>query len=101
MYLTTLTFIQNGAPDMISGNLVNFRKRAKMAEVMQEIQKWQSKPFNFVRVEPIMNYLHDNLNKFNDVPDVVDVLWKRSLEREPREMEDEKMARLLQATGFM
>ncbi|KZV68790.1 ras GEF [Peniophora sp. CONT] len=100
VYLTTLTFIQDGAPNLISGNLVNFRKRAKAAEVIQEIQKWQSKPFNFARVELIADYLHENLNKFNDVPDVSDVFWNRSLEREPREREDEKMARLLQETGF-
>ena len=101
VYLTTLTFIQDGAPNLISGNLVNFRKRAKAAEVIQEIQKWQSKPFNFARVDLIADYLHEQLNKFNDVPDVSDVFWNRSLEREPREREDEKMARLLQETGFL
>ena len=67
--------------------------------MIQEIQKWQSKPFNFARVEPIAEYLHEQLNKFNDVPDVSDVFWNRSLEREPREREDEKMARLLQETS--
>ena len=101
VYLTTLTFIQDGAPNLISGNLVNFRKRAKAAEVIQEIQKWQSKPFNFARVDLIADYLHEQLNKFNDVPDVSDVFWNRSLEREPREREDEKMARLLQESGFL
>ncbi|KAI0316803.1 ras guanine nucleotide exchange factor domain-containing protein [Amylostereum chailletii] len=101
VYLTTLTFIQDGAPNNISGNLVNFRKRMKAAEVIQEIQKWQSKPFNFHRVDAIYGYIEESLNKFNDVRDVSDVFWNRSLEREPREREDEKMARLLQETGFL
>jgi son of sevenless-like protein len=101
VYLTTLTFIQDGAPNNLPGNLVNFRKRAKAAEVIQEIQKWQSKPFNFQRVDLIYDYIQEQLNKFNDIPDVSDVFWNRSLEREPREREDEKMARLLQETGFL
>ncbi|KAI0061642.1 ras GEF [Artomyces pyxidatus] len=101
LYLTTLTFIQDGAPNMVSGNLVNFRKRQKAAEVIEEIQKWQSKPFNFAKVDVIYDYIQDCLTKFNDVPDVSDLFWNLSLEREPREREDEKMARLLQETGFL
>lgn len=101
MYLTTLTAIQNNEPNKISGNLVNFRNCAKVAEVIQEIKKWQSKPFNFARVEPIADYLHDQLNKFNGVPNVSDVFWNRSLEREPREHVDEQMAILLQETGLL
>ena len=97
----TLAAIWDDTLDTISGNLVNFRKCAMAAEVILEIQKWQSKPFNFARVEAIADYLHDQLNKFNDVPDVSDAFWNRSLEREPREREDEKMARLLQETGFL
>ncbi|KAI0250783.1 ras guanine nucleotide exchange factor domain-containing protein [Lactifluus subvellereus] len=100
LYLTTLTFIQDGAPNNI-GTLVNFRKRQKAAEVIEEIQKWQSKPFNFAKVDLIHDYIMDCLNKFNNRPDVSDEFWNLSLEREPREREDEKMARLLQETGFL
>ncbi|KAH8998550.1 ras GEF [Lactarius akahatsu] len=100
LYLTTLTFIQDGAPNNI-GTLVNFRKRQKAAEVIEEIQKWQSKPFNFAKVDLIHDYIVDCLNKFNNRPDVSDEFWNLSLEREPRERDDEKMARLLQETGFL
>lgn len=100
LYLTTLTFIQDGAPNNI-GALVNFRKRQKAAEVIEEIQKWQSKPFNFAKVDLIHDYIVDCLNKFNNRPDVSDEFWELSLEREPRERDDEKMARLLQETGFL
>ena len=71
------------------------------AEVIEEIKKWQSKPFNFARVDTIYDYIQECLNKFNTIPDVSDVFWNLSLEREPREREDEKMARLLQETGFL
>ncbi|KAI0051128.1 ras GEF [Auriscalpium vulgare] len=101
LYLTTLTFIQDGAPNNVAGGLVNFRKRQKAAEVIEEIQKWQSKPFNFAKVDTIYDYILDCLAKFNDIPDVSDLFWNLSLEREPREREDEKMARLLQETGFL
>ncbi|TFY81918.1 hypothetical protein EWM64_g2092 [Hericium alpestre] len=101
VYLTTLTFIQDGAPNYVSGDLVNFRKRQKAAEVIDEIKKWQSKPFNFTKVDVIHDYIQESLNKFNDIPDVSDLFWNLSLEREPREREDEKMARLLQETGFL
>jgi len=100
LYLTTLTFIQDGAPNNI-GALVNFRKRQKAAEVIEEIQKWQSKPFNFAKVDLIHDYIVDCLKKFDNRPDVSDEFWNLSLEREPRERDDEKMARLLQETGFL
>jgi len=100
LYLTTLTFIQDGAPNNI-GTLVNFRKRQKAAEVIEEIQKWQSKPFNYVKVDQIHDYIMECLNKFDNRPDVSDEFWNLSLEREPREREDERMARLLQETGFL
>ncbi|KAH9980235.1 ras guanine nucleotide exchange factor domain-containing protein [Lactifluus volemus] len=80
---------------------VNFRKRHKAAEVIEEIQKWQSKPFNYTKVDLIHDYITECLNKFNNRPDVSDEFWNLSLEREPREREDEKMARLLQETGFL
>jgi son of sevenless-like protein len=100
LYLTTLTFIQDGAPNNV-GNLVNFRKRQKAAEVIEEIQKWQSKPFNYAKVDQIHDYIMECLNKFDNRPDVSDEFWNLSLEREPREREDERMARLLQETGFL
>ncbi|VDB85607.1 unnamed protein product [Peniophora sp. CBMAI 1063] len=100
-YLMTLMVIQESAPNTITDNLINFRKRAKAVEVVQEIQQWQSRPFNFARVELIAYYLLEQLNKFNGASDVSTVLWDLSLEREPTERQDEKMSRLLQETGFI
>ncbi|THH31171.1 hypothetical protein EUX98_g3005 [Antrodiella citrinella] len=101
VYLTTLTFINDGAEDKLAGQMVNFRKRQKAAEVIQDIKRWQAKPYNFTIVTPILNYLEDALHKYSDGVDYGDKFWELSLQREPREREDEKMARLLQESGFL
>jgi son of sevenless-like protein len=81
--------------------MVNFRKRQKSAEVIQDIKRWQSPPYNFHPVPSILSYIEDSLKQYHDQPDIADFFWNLSLEREPREREDEKMARLLQESGFL
>lgn len=46
-------------------------------------------------------FIEESLHGFNDQVDIGDHFWNLSLEREPREREDEKMARLLQESGFL
>jgi len=101
VYLTTLTFINDGAEDKLGGNMINFRKRQKAAEVIQDIKRWQSKPYNFQTVGTVLSYLEESFNRYTDGVDYGDQFWNLSLEREPREREDEKMARLLQESGFL
>ena len=101
VYLTTLTFINDGAEDKLSGQMVNFRKRQKAAEVIQDIKRWQAMHFSLTSVGTILSFLEDSFNKYVDGVDYGDQFWNLSLEREPREREDEKMARLLQESGFL
>ncbi|KAG2145892.1 ras guanine nucleotide exchange factor domain-containing protein [Suillus clintonianus] len=101
VFLTTLTFIQDGSKDTLPGNLVNFRKRQKASEVIQDIQRWQTFPHNFNPITSVQTYIEESLAKFSEQVDVGDYFWNLSLEREPREREDEKMARLLQESGFL
>ncbi|KAI0667585.1 ras GEF [Trametes maxima] len=101
VYLTTLTFINDGAEDKLAGNMINFRKRQKAAEVIQDIKRWQAKPYNFQTVAPVLGYLEESFQQYSDGADYGDQFWNLSLEREPREREDEKMARLLQESGFL
>nr|VWO94819.1 Guanyl nucleotide exchange factor Sql2 [Ganoderma boninense] len=101
VYLTTLTFINDGADDKLAGNMINFRKRQKAAEVIQDIKRWQAVPFNFQTVASVLSYLEDSFQAYHDGVDYGDQFWNLSLEREPREREDEKMARLLQESGFL
>ncbi|KAI0754910.1 ras GEF [Daedaleopsis nitida] len=101
VYLTTLTFINDGAEDKLAGNMINFRKRQKAAEVIQDIKRWQAKPYNFQTVASVLTYLEESFQSYQDGIDYGDQFWNLSLEREPREREDEKMARLLQESGFL
>lgn len=101
VYLSTLTFIQDGSKDILPGNLINFSKRQKAAEVIREIKHWQSKPFSLHPLPQVQAFIEDRLNSFHDSTDWSEAFWNKSLECEPREREDEKMARLLQESGFL
>jgi son of sevenless len=100
-YLTTLTFINDGAEDKVAGHMINFRKRQKAAEVIRDIKQWQTVPYNFTTVSTILAFLEESFDRYADGIDYGDTFWNLSLEREPREREDEKMARLLQESGFL
>ncbi|KAG2034848.1 ras guanine nucleotide exchange factor domain-containing protein [Suillus americanus] len=99
VFLTALTHIQDGSKDSLPNNLVNFRKRQKASEVIQDLQRWQTQPHNFHPLPSVLVYLDDALGQFGD-KDVSDVFWQLSLEREPREKEEEKLARMLHESGF-
>lgn len=70
---------------------------------MDDIKRWQATPYNLTPVPAILTFIEDSLNQFSntDARASGDVFWQLSLEREPREREDEKMARLLQESGFL
>lgn len=79
------------------GNLINFSKRQKAAEVIREIKKYQSKPYHLQEVPALQDFLEQSLAGLENAPD----FWEISMILEPREREDEKMARLLQESGFL
>ncbi|KAI6041442.1 ras GEF [Pisolithus marmoratus] len=99
VFLTALTHIQDGSKDYLPGNLVNFRKRQKISEVIQDLQRWQAKPHNFHPLPSVLVYIDESLQPFGD-QDVNDLFWELSMEREPREKEDEKLVRILHESGF-
>jgi len=86
---------------MIGPGLVNFRKRQKAAEVIEDIKRWQLTPYSLNVVPSVASFIEDSLRPFDDGRDLSDYFWNLSLDREPREREDEKMARLLQESGFL
>lgn len=59
MYLTDLTFIEDGNPDMLQGGLINFAKRRRIAGVIREIQQYQNAPYHLEVVKPIFDWLKD------------------------------------------
>ncbi|KAG9696473.1 guanine-nucleotide dissociation stimulator CDC25, partial [Aureobasidium melanogenum] len=97
VYLTDLTFIEDGIPSVIKTNLINFAKRSKTAEVIRDIQQYQNVPYPLQPVPELQEYILTNMQTAGDVHEMYD----RSLAVEPREREDEKIARLLSESGFL
>ncbi|KAG5456123.1 MAG: ras guanine nucleotide exchange factor domain-containing protein [Olpidium bornovanus] len=99
VYLTDLTFIEDGNADRLRGQprLINFSKRTKTAEVIREIQQYQSVPYALTAVRELQDFLKRSLSESRNVQD----MYNRSLAMEPRERADEKIARLLQESGFL
>jgi son of sevenless-like protein len=100
-YLTDLTFIEDGNSDFLKtdARLINFSKRTKTGEVIREIQQYQSLPYNITPVPELQVFLDELLadQPLEDEGEMYDL----SLQLEPREREDEKIARLLTESGFL
>ena len=79
VYLTDLTFIAEGNPDFLPGGLINFNKRRLGAEVILEIQQYQTGLYCLEEVPKIQEYLRNN-----PILDE-DELYKISLQIEPRD----------------
>ncbi|KAK5988768.1 Cell division control protein 25 [Cladobotryum mycophilum] len=90
VYLTDLTFIEDGIPSVIKKtNLINFAKRAKTAEVIRDIQQYQNVGYSLQAVSELHDYILSNMQAAGDVHEMYD----KSLQIEPREREDEKIVR--------
>ncbi|RSM02464.1 hypothetical protein CEP52_007942 [Fusarium oligoseptatum] len=98
VYLTDLTFIEDGIPSIIKKtNLINFAKRAKTAEVIRDIQQYQNVGYSLQPVPELQDYILNNMQAAGDVHEMYD----KSLQVEPREREDEKIVRVLAESGFL
>jgi len=99
VYLTDLTFIEDGNTNNLKSNsqLINFSKQTKTAEVIREIQQYQNQPYNLNPVKEISDFVLKCLNETVDES----TLYDMSLILEPREREDEVIARKLQESGFL
>ncbi|ATY58790.1 Ras guanine nucleotide exchange factor [Cordyceps militaris] len=98
VYLTDLTFIEDGIPSIIKKtNLINFAKRAKTAEVIRDIQQYQNVGYSLQPVPELQDYIISNMQAAGDVHEMYD----KSLQIEPREREEEKIVRVLAESGFL
>lgn len=94
VYLTDLTFIEDGIPSIIKKtNLINFAKRTKTAEVIRDIQQYQNVGYSLQSVPDLQDYILSNMQAAGDVHEMYD----KSLDVEPREREDEKIVRYVSA----
>jgi son of sevenless-like protein len=82
VYLTDLTFIEDGIPSLIK----------KTAEVIRDIQQYQNVPYPLQPVPELQDYILTNMQSAGDVHE----MYEMSLSVEPREREDEKIARYTQ-----
>lgn len=81
VYLTSLTFIHEGIEDKLPGNLINFGKQQRVAEVIREIQYWQSKNYDLAPLAPVMAYLEEAFNSIEVTNE--EFFNTLSIEREP------------------
>jgi len=59
LYLSDLTFIEDGNPDTLAdGAYVNFEKCSMVAKVIQDLCKHQLQPYNFTRVDVIQHWMN-------------------------------------------
>lgn len=98
VYLTDLIFIEDGIPSLVKNTeLINFAKRTKTAEVIRDIQQYQNVPYDLNPVNELQSWITDNMRNAGDVQE----MYNQSLKIEPREREEEKIARLLSESGFL
>ncbi|KIV87709.1 hypothetical protein PV11_03238 [Exophiala sideris] len=97
-YLTDLTFIEDGIPSLVKNtDLIHFAKRTKTAEVIRDIQQYQNVPYSLNPVPELQEWIADHMRNCGDVQE----MYNQSLKVEPREREEEKIARLLSESGFL
>ncbi|CAO3592120.1 unnamed protein product [Absidia cylindrospora] len=82
IYLQDLTFIEDGNSDFLktSKDMINFAKRAKTAEVIREIQQYQSTYYQLTVVDELQTFIQTNLQSTRDE----EQLYNESLKLEPR-----------------
>lgn len=82
IYLQDLTFIEDGNSNELKKNkeLINFAKRAKTAEVIREIQQYQSSLYQLKPVDELQDFIKQYLMSTRDE----EQLYKESLKLEPR-----------------
>eukprot|EP00004_Rigifila_ramosa_P019815 TRINITY_DN5087_c0_g1_i3.p1 TRINITY_DN5087_c0_g1~~TRINITY_DN5087_c0_g1_i3.p1 ORF type:complete len:1169 (+),score=295.43 TRINITY_DN5087_c0_g1_i3:53-3559(+) len=78
VYLRDLVFIEDGNPDMLNGNLINFQKRRYAFNVIAEIQQYQQDLYPFPFAEPLYSFLAQLPTETDDD------LYNLSIECEPR-----------------
>ncbi|ORY87394.1 hypothetical protein BCR35DRAFT_330390 [Leucosporidium creatinivorum] len=104
VYLTDWTFIGDGNPDMLreKPHQINFNKRQKASELILMIKLHQATTYNLAAVPVLAKFIDESLFPPNSNPATDDQrLYEMSLMREPRERDDEKIARLLSESGFL
>ncbi|KAH6912917.1 ras guanine nucleotide exchange factor domain-containing protein [Coprinopsis sp. MPI-PUGE-AT-0042] len=101
-FLSTLYFIHHGSQMIVVSEQINFHRCRKTYEVLEDITRYQAQPFDLAPVPRVAAVIEGLLCKEVNIGEDRDALWAISMEREPRDKrDDEKMARLLEESGFL
>ncbi|PKY00704.1 ras GEF [Aspergillus campestris IBT 28561] len=87
IFLTDLVFLEDGIPNQTPSGVINFGKRAKVAEVLREIQHHQRTPHYFLPVPELQDMIQKGLQNAGKLDDTYD----QSLEIEPRRQGEENL----------
>ncbi|GAB1868606.1 Ras-specific guanine nucleotide-releasing factor 2-like isoform X1 [Camponotus japonicus] len=79
VYLTDLSFIEEGTPNITDDGLLNFSKMRMISHVIREIRHFQQTPYKIELISKVTNYLLDTSLLLNEKD-----LYRMSLEIEPR-----------------
>jgi len=82
MWLTDLTFLEDGNPDETPGGLINFEKRFMISAVIRDVQQYQQTPYCLIRNRPIRRWIASQPMHLLYTEDLA---YKLSLECEPRD----------------
>ncbi|KAG1050442.1 hypothetical protein G6F43_007285 [Rhizopus delemar] len=98
IYLQDLTFIEDGNSNFLKkpNHLINFAKRTKTAEVIQDLQQYQSTHYMLTVVPDIQEFIKTHLQSSRDEEE----LYNLSLKLEPRERGEDTIARRLKESGL-
>ncbi|KAL9555088.1 hypothetical protein MBANPS3_002511 [Mucor bainieri] len=98
IYLQDLTFIEDGNANFLkkSNNLINFAKRMKTAEVIRDLQQYQSTHYMLTAVPDIQEFIKTHLHSSREEEE----LYNLSLRLEPRERGEDTIARRLKESGL-
>ncbi|XP_046610239.1 ras-specific guanine nucleotide-releasing factor 2-like [Neodiprion virginianus] len=79
LYLTDLSFIEEGTPNFTEDGLLNFSKMRMIAHVIREIRHFQQTPYKIEVITKVTNYLLDPSLLLEE-----EDMYRMSLEIEPR-----------------
>ena len=98
LYLTDLTFIEDGNQDYLdeAKTVINFEKHHMTTTIIQKIIYFQGKPFPYRDVPLIQQYLE---MKWKEMP--ASDQYELSVKMEPRERETDTVTRWLAEDGFL
>ncbi|KAI7893884.1 ras guanine nucleotide exchange factor domain-containing protein [Mucor mucedo] len=98
IYLQDLTFIEDGNSNYLkkTNSLINFAKRMKTAEVIRDLQQYQSTHYMLTAVPDIQEFIKTHLHSSREEEE----LYNLSLKLEPRERGEDTIARRLKESGL-